>query len=193
MSDPPIFADIGEANFTFANTTWSTDVRTYLHSGQVEGSKFTACLSEMSIDTAPMPFCNFDGTNDFSQILTNLVNTAAAVIRNRVDSFINGGDMYNFDQKIEDFLNNVFSYVSMPWVLPGDKGLYIDGFFYDNIQSLNDQMVFKLDLQLRQNQETFNSTNCSNKLHSKFTEEGDFDVQVAINDCTVNELIFTLY
>ena len=48
ISDPPIFADIGEANFTFANTTLSTDVRTYLHSGQVEGSKFTACLSEMS-------------------------------------------------------------------------------------------------------------------------------------------------
>ena len=39
---------------------------------------------------------------------------------------------------------------------------------------------------------TFNSTNCLHKLHAKY-EKDDFDVQVSINDCTVNEFIFTLY
>ena len=70
--------------------------------------------------------------------MTNVVNTVAAVVRNRVESFINGGDEYGLDEKIQDVINAVFDYASMPWVLPGDKGLYIDGFFYDNIQSLND-------------------------------------------------------
>ena len=36
ISDPPILADIGEANFAFANTTMSTDVSTYLHAGDIE-------------------------------------------------------------------------------------------------------------------------------------------------------------
>ena len=57
--------------------------------------------------------------------------------------------MYNVDAKIEDIFNAVISYIAMPWVLPGDQGLYLDGFFYQNIQSINDQLVFKLNLALR--------------------------------------------
>lgn len=71
MSDPPILADIGEVNLTLANTTISTDVRTYLHAGKVEGSKLTVDFSDTSVESEPMPFCNLTGINDFSQIMNN--------------------------------------------------------------------------------------------------------------------------
>ena len=98
----------------------------------------------MSINATAEPFSHFDGINDFSQILTNVVNTVAAVVRNRAISFINGGDMYPMDDLIENVINTVLEAHGMPWVLPGDKGLYLDGFFWDNIQSQNDQMIVKL-------------------------------------------------
>ena len=101
--------------------------------------------------------------------------------------------MYNIDGKIEKTFNAILSDIAMPWILSDEKGLYLDGFFYENIQSINDQLVLKLSLALRQNKQTFNSTGCLNPLHSKFTEEGNFDVQVAINNCAVNELMFTLF
>ena len=153
MSEPPILADIGEANLCFANTSLSSDVSTYLHNTDTTSStsRFTVELSNMHIESQPKPFASLDGINDFSQIATNVLNTVAAVVRNRVESFVNGGDQYGVDEKIEAVVNAVFAYAAMPWILPGDKGLYIDGFFYDNIQSLNDQLVFKLDTQLRQN------------------------------------------
>ena len=57
--------------------------------------------------------------------------------------------MYNVHAKIEDIFNNILSYIAMPWIISEDQGLYVDGFFFKNIQSLNDQLVFKLDVALR--------------------------------------------
>ena len=54
----------------------------------------------MQIDAVAEPFCNFDGISDFSDVATGTVNTVAAVVRNRVASFINGGDDYGLDAKI---------------------------------------------------------------------------------------------
>ena len=51
MSDPPILADIGEANLRFSNSSSHSDVTTYLHSESVTGSKFTVELSDMFIQS----------------------------------------------------------------------------------------------------------------------------------------------
>ena len=71
MSDPPILADIGEVNLTLANTTLSTDVRTYLHTRKVEGSNLSVDFNNTNVHTNPEPFCNLTGINDFSQIINN--------------------------------------------------------------------------------------------------------------------------
>ena len=48
MSDPPIFADIGEANLRFSNTSISSDISTYLHTADTQsGSRFTVELANM--------------------------------------------------------------------------------------------------------------------------------------------------
>ena len=57
--------------------------------------------------------------------------------------------MYNVDGKIEDMVNNILSYIAMPWIISENQGLYVDGFFFKNIQSINDQLVFKLDVAVR--------------------------------------------
>ena len=57
--------------------------------------------------------------------------------------------MYKIDGKIEDTFNAILSDIAMPWIISEDRGLYLDGFFYENIQSLNDQLVLKLELALR--------------------------------------------
>ena len=60
------------------------------------------------------PFCDFNGISDFSQVATNVVNTVAAVVRNRLESFIDGGEQYHVDQKIEAIINKVLRLVEFP-------------------------------------------------------------------------------
>ena len=70
---------------------------------------------------------NFDGLSDFSEVVTNVINTVAAVVRNRVDSFVNGGDLYGVDKKLQAVVNKVISLIPNQ-IMIGDSGLYLDGF-----------------------------------------------------------------
>ena len=93
VTNPPILADIGEASFLISDFTTSTDFYFYLHSnyGQ-QGSKLELNLKNTHVQSGVEPFAKFDGISDFSDVASNTVNTLAAVLRNRVNSFINGGD-----------------------------------------------------------------------------------------------------
>ena len=133
MSDPPIAADIGEANFHLSNTTYDSVVTSYLHKYPGTGnSEFELIFSDMKINSTAEPFCAFDGISDVSSITTNIVNTVAAIIRNRVVSFVNGDENYGLDDTLSTIVNRIFGLVPMPLPI-GDKGLYLDGFFYDNV------------------------------------------------------------
>ena len=85
VSDPPIFADIGEGSFKIANLSMSTDVSTKIEPFQID-------LSNLHAKSQPSPFVDFNGISDFSLVATNVVNTVAAVVRNRLESFIEGGE-----------------------------------------------------------------------------------------------------
>ena len=51
------------------------------------------------------------------------MNTLAAVVRNRVDSFINGGDLYHIDGKVQAIINKILRLIpELPWDL-GSSGL----------------------------------------------------------------------
>ena len=57
----------------------------------------------------------------------------------------------------------------------------------------NDELITKLKTQLRyEGGEPFDSSKCSSSLHAKFYEQL-YDMQLAVNDCSINELIYTLY
>ena len=62
ISEPPIFADIGEASFLFANTTLSSDAT----STAGLDVPFALDFSNMKIDSLAEPFCSLDGISDFS-------------------------------------------------------------------------------------------------------------------------------
>ena len=100
-------------------------------------------LSNMTAKSLAEPFCAIDGLSDVSELTQNIVNNLAAVVRNRINSFINGGETYGLETKIQKIINRIVDMVPMPFYI-GDTGLYIDGFFYDNTISNNDQLIVKL-------------------------------------------------
>ena len=89
-------------------------------------------LSNMTAKSVAEPFCAIDGLSDVSDLTQNLVNNVAAVVRNRINSFINGGEKYGVNTKIQTIINRLIDSVPMPYPL-GDSGLYLDGFFYANV------------------------------------------------------------
>ena len=91
MSNPPIFADIGDLSILFSNTNVSTIITTYLHRNRT-GDTMEFTLSNMTSSSIAEPFCAIDGLSDVSDLTQNLVNNVAAVARNRINSFINGGE-----------------------------------------------------------------------------------------------------
>ncbi len=110
MTDPPIFADIGEANISLAPTSFKSNLGSDWHKSST-GNEFKLKFSDVHIESVAEPFVNFDGLSDFSEVVTNVVNTVAAVVRNRVESLVNGGDLYGVDQKLQAVINKVISLI----------------------------------------------------------------------------------
>lgn len=110
MTDPPIFADIGEANISLAPTSFKSNLGSDWHKSST-GNEFKLKFSDVHIESVAEPLVNFDGLSDFSEVVTNVVNTVAAVVRNRVESLVNGGDLYGVDQKLQAVINKVISLI----------------------------------------------------------------------------------
>lgn len=144
ITEPPIFADIGEGTILISNTTLSVDAT----SDYVKADRsFTVNMTDVHIESLAEPFSDFNGISDFSEIVTNVVNTLVAVIRNRAESLINGGEQYPIDKKIEAIINKVMNLVKFPIQL-GDN-LYLEGLLYDNIITSRNMMKIPLDVALR--------------------------------------------
>ena len=153
ISDPPIFADIGEGSLHLVDMSMSADLTSTVHPFQIE-------LSNLKVDSHARPFCEFDGISDFSQVATNVVNTVVAVVRNRIESFIDDGEHYHVDEKLQAIINKILGLVEFPISL-GDNGLYLDGVFYSDIVAGNDLMVLPLNAMLRYDNATYDSSVCS--------------------------------
>ena len=185
VSDPPIFADIGEGSIKIANLTMSSDASSSIDPFQID-------LSNLHAKSEPSPFVDFNGISDFSLVATNVVNTVAAVVRNRLESFIDGGELYNVEDKVEAILNKILGLVDFP-ISIGDSGFYLDGVFYSDIISGNDQILMPLDVMLRYTNATYDSSVCSFSAMHPIYHASQFDLQMAIQDCAINEVLFTLY
>ena len=129
IMDPPVFADIGEASILIAPTNVSTNVNTRLYP-TTEGNSLEVDLTNMHVESQSDPFTSFVGVSDFSEVASNTINTIAAALKNRLESFINGGDLYGLDSRIEAVINKIVNLV--PGQIYFGNGLYIDGWLYTN-------------------------------------------------------------
>ena len=194
ISDPPIFADMGSAFIFLPNATFNTTISSYraVLPSDKGGHEFTLDFKDTYLDYPNEPFTKFDGISDFSEVLSNTVNTGAAVVKNRLKSMINGGDQYPIDAKVEEVINKVLSWIPAEIDLGND--LYIDGLLYSNIVTNQDELIIPLRTMLRSDDfPAYGSTHqCFSSMYSKVTNLM-FDAQIAINDCSVNELLYSLY
>ena len=65
MTDPPIFADIGEADFFFSSTNFSIQIKTEIIRTSI-GHKLQLQISDVKLEADDEPFMNLNGINDFS-------------------------------------------------------------------------------------------------------------------------------
>ena len=75
--------------------TFSVDVETEILES---ADNFEVSMSNFRLDWDAEPVVNFDGVSDFSDLATNVVNTLGAVVRNRLESLVNGNDEYPVDK-----------------------------------------------------------------------------------------------
>ena len=80
ISDPPLFADIGNIEFNAKNTTLMLNGRT-----SFVDSLFNLTVIDTSIDIEPFSL-DFNGISDMSDVATRLVNFMGNVMRSRLCS-----------------------------------------------------------------------------------------------------------
>ena len=138
VSDPPIFADMGTGYIYFKELSGSFDASGVLVQDEETGeTDFELLLSNAKLSQQAEPFCNYDGISDFSEVVTNTVNTFAAVVRNRLLSIVNGGptgeETYpELEAKVQGLINTVLGLIPSQIDIK-DTGLYLDGFLYSGI------------------------------------------------------------
>lgn len=104
VSDPPIFADIGEAYIGIDTMDFIFNI-----SSSLTDDDLNVTLKNITLEFRdPHPNIVFDGLSDFSELATGLVTTLTTVIRNRLKSFINNGYL---DGKINKIANAVINLV----------------------------------------------------------------------------------
>jgi len=121
----------------------------------------------MQADSAAEPVAEFEGISDFSDVVTNVVNTVGAVVRNRLESFINGGETYGVDEKIQKIINKVIALIPDQIDL-GDSGLYLDGWLFKGLTAGHDELQIPLNVMIRYNETAFDSSKCYNSMKPKF-------------------------
>lgn len=105
VSDPPIFADIGEAYIGIDTMDFIFNISSSL----TDEDGLNVTLKNITLEFKdPHPNVVFDGLSDFSELATGLVTTLTTVIRNRLKSFINNGYL---DGKINKIANAVINLV----------------------------------------------------------------------------------
>ena len=138
VSDPPIFADIGAAYIGVDTMNFTFEI-----SSDLVDDDLKVTLTDLYLNFSdPHPNVVFEGLSDFSELATGLVTTLTTVIRNRLKSFINSGDL---TAKINNITNAVIDLVPEQVSL-GDTGLYLDSWLYSNPYANATEGIFQVPL-----------------------------------------------
>jgi hypothetical protein len=85
ITDPPLLADIGSATIGLSGIEFGAKFNTTLAE-----NIFEIGLIDLALDFVdPTHLVSFEGINDFSEVITNVVNTFGAIFRNRLSSMMN--------------------------------------------------------------------------------------------------------
>jgi len=137
----------------------------------------------------PDPFCNFDGLSDFSDVSTNVLNTIAAVVRNRGVYLVNEGG--HFVKKINAIVNNILGLLPPEISLP-NSDWYLGGGLYDNPTFNATGSIPKASISLMtylQNENFPYGETCEVELPLYHPEHSDAQVDLMITDCFVNAIL----
>ena len=104
VTNPPILADMGSAWIAITALDLNTSLTTTFNQSD---ELLQVQLSDITIETSnPQPFLLFNGVADYSQVVTSLLDTLTAIIRNRIISIVN---QQVFTPKVNTFANKVLS------------------------------------------------------------------------------------
>jgi hypothetical protein len=164
ITDPPILADIGESYLGVNGAGLAINVSTaYNTTDEV----LSLDMHSVTLALGEYPLAVFDGVSDFSEVVTGLVDTVGAIIRNRLVSIINAQLV---TQKVNTLLNAVLALAPQDIDITHTEGeeFYLDGLLYTNLGWVNNDEAVYLDIPLmtvvqRNNSEPFSLT-CATSL-----------------------------
>ena len=146
-------------------------------------------LKDLSLYFAdPQPNVVFEGISDFSELATSLVTTLTAVIRNRLRSFINAGDLTG---KINSITNSVIDLVPEQVSL-GNTGLYLDGWMYQNPAASQGILHVPLKTVIGTDVAEYQQE-CPLLELPKQSDTLEQYLQIMINGCFLNQALFAIH
>jgi hypothetical protein len=138
ISDPPIFADIGDFDLDIANTTFLMDFDSNVVNGVLE-----ILIKRLEFDVAPFDI-SFDGVSDISDVATRFLTYVGNVLRGRLVSIV----AYAGPDRINPTVNEILHLIPDEKNIPGTD-LYVEGGLSDNATIKDhDYLEIPLDMTL---------------------------------------------
>lgn len=138
ISDPPIFADIGDFDMDIENTTFILDFDQTLGDDGI----MDILINNFELFIAPWR-AKFDGISDISQVATSFISYVGNVLTGRLTSIV----AYKGPEYAQSLVNKLIEIIPDEKHLPGSQ-LYIEGGITDGFQINPQYMEIPLDVTL---------------------------------------------
>jgi hypothetical protein len=102
VSDPPIFADIGDFDFDIENITMILDMNQYFDSDGV----MEVIINSLQLDIAPWRM-NFNGISDISKVATSFITYVGNVLTNILTSIIAYAGPTNINKIVSKLIEQI--------------------------------------------------------------------------------------
>lgn len=109
ISDPPIFADIGDFDLDIANTTFLTSFDSNVLNGIVD-----ILIYKLDLEIDPFEI-TFDGVSDISDVATRFLTYVGNVLRGRLTSIV----AYAGPDRINPLVNKILELIPDEKNIPG--------------------------------------------------------------------------
>jgi hypothetical protein len=139
ISDPPIFADIGDFDWNIDNTTFLIDFDSNITKGVLD-----MLIHRFELEVYPFDI-KFDGISDISDVASRLLTYVGNVLRGRLNSIV----AYAGPARINPLVNKLLEMIPDEKNIPGTD-LYVEGGISDNfVIKKNDYIEIPLDMTLQ--------------------------------------------
>ena len=138
ISDPPIFADIGDFNLDIANSTFLMDFDSNVINGILD-----VLIHRLELDIKPFDI-KFDGVSDISDVASRFLTYVGNVLRGRITSIV----AYAGPERINPTVNKILELIPDEKNIPGTQ-LYVEGGISNNfVVKEHDYLMIPLDMTL---------------------------------------------